>query len=101
MSLLSGSIPPVSISVADVYEFYNLGIGEPFSISSVNKLGFGELLDEVTSHFDKEAAAEEEDERTKVAIVGKPNVGKALSHLPLRRSPAPRYQPAPQPPPSE
>ena len=63
--------------MADVYEFYNLGIGEPFSISSVNKLGFGELLDEVTSHFDKEAAAEEEDERTKVAIVGKPNVGKS------------------------
>lgn len=63
--------------MADVYEFYNLGIGEPFSISSVNKLGFGELLDEVTSHFDKEAAAEDEDERTKVAIVGKPNVGKS------------------------
>ncbi len=63
--------------MADVYEFYNLGIGEPFSISSVNKLGFGELLDEVTSHFDREAAAEEEDERTKVAIVGKPNVGKS------------------------
>ncbi len=63
--------------MADVYEFYNLSIGEPFSISSVNKLGFGELLDEVTSHFDKEAAAEDEDERTKVAIVGKPNVGKS------------------------
>ena len=63
--------------MADVYEFYNLGIGEPFSISSVNKLGFGELLDEVTSHFDREAAVEEDDERTKVAIVGKPNVGKS------------------------
>ena len=56
----------------DVYEFYNLGIGEPYPISSVNKLGFGELLDEVSSHFDREAAAEEEDERVKVAIVGKP-----------------------------
>ena len=63
--------------MADVYEFYNLGIGEPFPVSSVNKLGFGELLDEVISHFDKEAAAEEEDDRTKVAIVGKPNVGKS------------------------
>ncbi len=62
---------------ADVYEFYNLGIGEPFPISSVNRLGIGELLDEVTSHFDKEAAAEEEDERTKVAVIGKPNVGKS------------------------
>jgi GTP-binding protein len=63
--------------MADVYEFYNLGIGEPYPVSSVNKLGFGELLDEVTSHFDEEAAAEEEDDRTKVAIVGKPNVGKS------------------------
>ena len=62
---------------ADVYEFYNLGIGEPFPISSVNRLGFGELLDEVSSYFDKEAAAEEEDDRIKVAIVGKPNVGKS------------------------
>lgn len=62
---------------ADVYEFYNLGIGEPFPISSVNRLGIGDLLDEVTSHFDKEEAVEEEDERTKVAIVGKPNVGKS------------------------
>lgn len=62
----------------DVYEFYNLGIGEPFAISSANKQGFGELLDEVVSHFDKEAAQEEEeDERTRIAIVGKPNVGKS------------------------
>ncbi len=63
--------------VADVYEFYNLGIGEPHAISAVNKQGIGDLLDEVTSHFDKEAAVEEEDERIKVAIVGKPNVGKS------------------------
>ena len=63
--------------MADVYEFYNLGIGEPFPISSANKLGFGEFLDEVTSHFDREAAEEEEDDRIKVAIVGKPNVGKS------------------------
>ena len=62
----------------DVYEFYNLGIGEPFPISSVNKLGLGELLDEVASHFDKNLAREEEeDDRVKVAIVGKPNVGKS------------------------
>lgn len=63
--------------MADVYEFYQLGIGEPFPISSVNKLGFGELLDEVASYFDKTAEEEEEDERTKIAIVGKPNVGKS------------------------
>ncbi len=64
-------------NVADVYEFYNLGIGEPHAISAVNKQGIGDLLDEVTAHFDKEAAMEEEDERIKVAIVGKPNVGKS------------------------
>lgn len=62
----------------DVYEFYNLGIGEPFAISSANKQGIGDLLDEVSSYFDKEIAQdEEEDERTKIAIVGKPNVGKS------------------------
>ncbi len=63
--------------MVDVYEFYNLGIGEPFAISAVGKLGIGELLDEVTSHFDASAAQEEEDDRIKVAIVGKPNVGKS------------------------
>lgn len=64
--------------MADVYEFYNLGIGEPFAISSVNKLGFGELLDEVVSYFDRDVTEEEEeDERIKIAIVGKPNVGKS------------------------
>lgn len=61
----------------DVYEFYNLGIGEPFPISSVNKLGFGELLDEVVSHFDESSTEEIEDDRIRVAIVGKPNVGKS------------------------
>ena len=61
----------------DVYEFYNLGIGEPFPISSVNKLGLGEMLDEVISHFDDTLYTEEEDDRPKVAIVGKPNVGKS------------------------
>lgn len=64
-------------NMADVYEFYNLGIGEPHAISAVNKQGIGDLLEEVTAHFDKEAAAEEEDERIRVAIVGKPNVGKS------------------------
>jgi len=63
--------------MADVYEFYNLGIGDPFPISSANRLGIGELLDEVTGKFDKAAMEIEEDERTKVAIVGKPNVGKS------------------------
>ncbi len=64
--------------MADVYEFYNLGIGDPHPISSVNRLGIGDMLDEVTSYFDKEAMqSDEEDERVRVAIVGKPNVGKS------------------------
>ena len=62
---------------ADVYEFYNLGIGEPFPISSAGKLGFGELLDEVVSHFSEEEEEAEKEEKPKVAIIGKPNVGKS------------------------
>lgn len=63
--------------MADVYEFYNLGIGEPHAISAANKLGLGDMLEEVISHFDISADEEEEDERPRVAIVGKPNVGKS------------------------
>lgn len=63
--------------IADVYEFYNLGIGEPMAISAANRQGIGDLLDEVISHFPEGAGDEEEDERPKIAIVGKPNVGKS------------------------
>lgn len=61
----------------DVYEFYNLGIGEPYPISSVGKLGLGDMLDEVVKYFDRADTEETEDERPRVAIVGKPNVGKS------------------------
>ncbi|MCM1468414.1 MAG: ribosome biogenesis GTPase Der [Alistipes sp.] len=61
----------------DVYEFYNLGIGEPIAVSAASKLGLGELLDTVTGYFTKEQLEEKEDERPRVAIVGKPNVGKS------------------------
>lgn len=61
----------------DVYEFYNLGIGEPIAVSAANRLGIGELLDAVVDHFPPTSEGEEEDERIKVAIVGKPNVGKS------------------------
>ncbi len=63
--------------MADVYEFYNLGIGEPIPVSAASMLGFGELLDEIVSHFDAADMVEEEDTRPKIAIVGKPNVGKS------------------------
>ncbi len=61
----------------DVYEFYNLGIGDPVPISSSGRLGIGDMLDLVTEHFDKSTMEEEEDERPRIAIVGKPNVGKS------------------------
>ena len=61
----------------DVYEFYNLGIGEPMAISAANRQGIGELLDEVVSHFADDTAEDVEDERPRIAIVGKPNVGKS------------------------
>lgn len=60
----------------DVYEFYNLGIGDPVPVSSIAKLGIGDMLDEVTALF-SDVAEEEEDERPRIAIVGKPNVGKS------------------------
>ncbi len=63
--------------MADVFEFYNLGIGDPYAISSANRQGLGDLLDAVTSYFTDDQAAEEEDERPRIAIVGKPNVGKS------------------------
>ncbi|MCU6763681.1 GTP-binding protein EngA [uncultured Roseburia sp.] len=63
--------------MGDVYEFYNLGIGDPVPISASSMLGLGDMLEEVVKHFPGEAKEEEEDERPKVAIVGKPNVGKS------------------------
>ncbi len=62
---------------ADVYEFYNLGIGDPYPISAVNRMGLGDMLEVVVSHFPEDSGQEEEDDRTRVAIVGKPNVGKS------------------------
>jgi len=61
----------------DVYEFYNLGIGDPIPISAASKLGFGEMLDEVIKHFKTTVDADEEDDRPRIAIIGRPNVGKS------------------------
>lgn len=61
----------------EVYEFYNLGIGEPFPISSVNQLGLGDMLEEVVSHFPDASAYEEDEDIPRIAIIGKPNVGKS------------------------
>lgn len=61
----------------DVYEFYNLGIGDPIPVSAASQLGIGDMLDEITKNFPQNAVEEEEDDRPRIAIVGKPNVGKS------------------------
>ena len=61
----------------DVYEFYNLGLGDPLPVSGQSKLGIGDMLDEVIGHFDADSMEEEEDERPRIAVIGKPNVGKS------------------------
>ena len=64
-------------SMPDVYEFYNLGIGDPVPVSAASRLGIGDMLDEVVRYFPNASTSEEEDDRPKIAIVGKPNVGKS------------------------
>jgi len=66
-----GAPPP------EIYDFYNLGLGEPYPVSSVHGLGAGDLLDAIFEHLDFEAADEYGEDYIKVAIVGKPNVGKS------------------------
>lgn len=61
----------------DTYEFYNLGIGEPVPISAASMLGLGDMLEKVVAHFDEHAGEEEESGIPKIAVVGKPNVGKS------------------------
>ena len=61
----------------DVYEFYNLGIGDPIPVSAASQLGIGDMLDEVVKHFDEDQLEDVEDERPRIAVVGKPNVGKS------------------------
>ena len=59
------------------YEFYNLGLGEPYPISSTNALGIGDVLDKVFEHFPEKEEGDDDDETIKVAVIGKPNVGKS------------------------
>ena len=61
----------------EIYEFYNLGLGEPFAISAANAKGIGDVLDKVYNLLPDKAADEEENEIIKVAVIGKPNVGKS------------------------
>ncbi|MCL2204285.1 MAG: ribosome biogenesis GTPase Der [Defluviitaleaceae bacterium] len=61
----------------ELYEFYELGIGEPIPVSAGQALNLGDMLDEIVSHFPAGTPGDEDDDRIKVAIVGKPNVGKS------------------------
>ena len=63
---------------ADVYEFYNLGIGDPIPVSASNHQGVGDLLEAVSDHFKKDGSESDDDDRPRIAIVGRPNVGKSI-----------------------
>jgi GTP-binding protein len=66
-----GTLPP------DFYEFYNLGLGDPIAVSALHGHGSGDLLDEVVARFPEKSAEVEEEDDIKVAVIGKPNVGKS------------------------
>lgn len=63
--------------MSDVYEFYNLGIGDPIPVSSSSMLGLGDMLDQVISYFPEQGESQEGNEIPRIAVVGKPNVGKS------------------------
>ena len=75
--LVVNKVDSVQKFMADVYEFYNLGIGDPHPISAANRTGLGDMLEVVCESFPDNTGDEEEDDRPKVAIIGKPNVGKS------------------------
>ena len=85
-SMLRKSNKPVVLAVnkidrieeaANAFEFYNLGMGEPFAISSSQGLNLGDMLDEMVTHFPDRSGEDEEEETIRVAFIGKPNVGKS------------------------
>ena len=65
----------------DIYEFYKLGMGDPMPVSASNAQGIGDVLDEIYEKLPKEVDEDEFDERIKVAVIGKPNVGKSYSFI--------------------
>ncbi|MBO7339666.1 MAG: ribosome biogenesis GTPase Der [Lachnospiraceae bacterium] len=75
--LVVNKVDSVNKFMAEVYEFYQLGIGDPIPISAANRTGLGDMLEAVSAHFPEWDTSDEEDERPKVAIIGKPNVGKS------------------------
>ena len=75
--LVVNKVDSVQKYMMDVYEFYNLGIGEPVPISAANRTGIGDMLDEIVKEFPEEMDTDEDEDIPKVAVVGKPNVGKS------------------------
>ena len=75
--LVVNKVDGIGTEPPEVYEFYSLGLGEPIPISAGQGLGLGDMLDEVVKFFEDIEDVDEEDNRIKVAIVGKPNVGKS------------------------
>ncbi len=61
----------------DIYEFYNLGLGDPYPLSATNAIGIGDILDAIYDNFPEDNEVTEDDEKIKVALIGKPNVGKS------------------------
>ena len=61
----------------NIFEFYNLGLGEPYGISALHGYGTGDMLDAVYEHFSEESENDEDDDRIRIALIGKPNVGKS------------------------
>ena len=75
--LVVNKVDSVQKYMMDVYEFYNLGIGEPIAISAANRTGIGDMLDELVKEFPEDADTDEDEDIPKIAVVGKPNVGKS------------------------
>lgn len=75
--LVVNKVDKIGQPPTEVYEFYNLGLGDPLPVSSVNALGMGDLLDEIYKHFHETDDEEYEEDVIKVAVIGKPNSGKS------------------------
>mgnify|MGYP001084685575 FL=1 len=75
--LAVNKVDSVKRDTMDIYEFYELGIGDPLPVSAGQALGLGDMLDEMVKHFPENAGTDEDDDAIKVAIIGKPNVGKS------------------------
>jgi len=75
--LVVNKVDDMTSQMMGIYEFYNLGLGDPMPISAAQPLNLGDMLDEIVKHFPKPGDEAEEDDVIKVALIGKPNVGKS------------------------